>query len=851
MPSLIKPNRQEVSRAFPVLGFTVQTAGPRDFEVAVATDPGLFGPEARPRRTSSNFYSTRASGTLPADTGHAVYLLPPRVLARFAGQERLYYRLATFSGPDRRDPEIAALPPDAIPFVYISRSFDGGMRRMSMGPDVQGGRSGDGNGYAGESPGALEWAGDAAAPGQIQPAPAASIAPMTPPGAAPAATSSGYQPAAVAYSDGFDDGFWARSQDSGDQETDDAGEVRGIDGPIPDEADGSFGSDGPAAGNGNGNGSMSYAAGAGMTMAAHAPEYPQATRFEPAAKGNFHSPKAARKIDTIVIHITDGREKITGPITWFQNPAAKVSSHYIVGQDGEVVQMVAHADVAYHANSANGHSIGIEHVARTPRELGKNDPGLAPTQAQYAASAALVTWLCAQLGLPADRDHIKGHAEADPKTNHSLCPNSVWDWDTYMAMVNAAQSLPATAQAAEVQSSELGWDVQLIPQPTSDTCWAAAAAMVAGWSGMASFPTSHEPDVEDIPAVARRFGLQMEPAQSYSVQGFRELLETKGPLWVAAETPNFHAVVVTGMRSDGNPDGSGTCLRINDPWDRDPGTDCAPGSYLGSHVSGSRYTQSWQRFMKEYEAVARDLPLVTVQILHAGGTGGRTSAVVGQAGAVPAVAAPAVAAPSVAAQSWAGALGLDPLDRAELDRMKAEFLANKAAGAPKNCITIMNAGLRSLYGARLRNPDGTARALGSTVQDTMSALQGYGLAQAGKVFEFEDSGGRLTKGVVRPDHLRESVQAWLTSQADANAMTASYAFGLSIMDGYHSVILILDFNGPGDPLTRLSWADQIYTGWDDVTGALDARITDRTQRWWDPLPAAKKARTRVTVWPLS
>jgi N-acetyl-anhydromuramyl-L-alanine amidase AmpD len=835
MPSLIKPNRQEVSRAFPVLGFTVQTPGSRDFEVAVATDPGLFGPEARARRTTSNFYSTRATGTLPADTGHAVYLLPPRVLAGFAGQERIYYRLATFSGPDRRDPEIAALPPDAIPFVYISKSFDGSLRRMSMGPDVQGGRAGEGNGYARESNESLEWAGDAAAPGQIQPAPAASMTPMMAPSAAPAATSSGYQPAAVSYSDGFDDSFWARQQEAGEREVGDAGEVRGIDGPIPDgEADGSYGGNGLAAG--NGDGSASYAAAAGRALGAALPEYPQATRFEPAAKGNFYTPKAARKIDMIVIHITDGREKIAGPISWFQNPAAKVSSHYIVGQDGEVVQMVAHADVAYHANSANGHSIGIEHVARTPGELRKDDPGLAPTQAQYAASAALVTWLCAQFGLPVDRDHIKGHAEADLKTTHSGCPDSVWDWTTYMAMVTAAQSLPATAQAADAQSSELGWDVQLIPQPTSDTCWAAAAAMVAGWSGMASFPTSHEPDVEDIPAVARRFGLQMEPAQSYSVQGFRELLETKGPLWVAAETPNFHAVVVTGMRSDGNPDGSGTCLRINDPWDRDPGTDCAPGSYLGSHLAGTRYTQSWQQFVKEYEAVARDLPLVTVQILHAGGTGGRKPAMVGPAGV---------------AQAWAGALGLDPLDLADLNRMKAEFLANKAAGAPKNCITIMNAGLRSLYSARLRNPDGTARALGSTVQSTMAALQGYGLAQAEKVFEFDDAAGRLTKGVHRPDHLHESVEAWLTAQANANAMTASYAFGLSIMDGYHSVILILDFNGPGDPLTRLSWADQIYTGWDDVTGGLDARITDRTQRWWDPLPAARKARTRVTVWPLS
>lgn len=36
----------------------------------------------------------------------------------------------------------------------------------------------------------------------------------------------------------------------------------------------------------------------------------------------------------------------------------------------------------------------------------------------------------------------------------------------------------------------------------------------------------------------------------------------------------------------------------------------------------------------------------------------------------------------------------------------------------------------------------------------------------------------------------------------------------------------------------------------DVTGGLDARITERTQTWWDPLPADRKARTRVTLWQL-
>ena len=58
-------------------------------------------------------------------------------------------------------------------------------------------------------------------------------------------------------------------------------------------------------------------------------------------------------VDRIVIHITAGGPGIDGTISWFQNPASKVSSHYIVGRDGEVVQMVRNADTAYHASSAN------------------------------------------------------------------------------------------------------------------------------------------------------------------------------------------------------------------------------------------------------------------------------------------------------------------------------------------------------------------------------------------------------------------------------------------------------------------------------------------------------------------
>jgi N-acetyl-anhydromuramyl-L-alanine amidase AmpD len=166
-------------------------------------------------------------------------------------------------------------------------------------------------------------------------------------------------------------------------------------------------------------------------------EYPGASRLAPAASGNYRqwSGSAPRPIDLIVLHITDGHANIAGPVSMFQTPGHGASAHYVVGQDGEVVQVVHHADIAWHAHAANGHSIGIEHCARSPKELGPDDGGLTLTPAQYAASAKLVQWLCQTLGLTADRDHVKGHTEADPATDHADCPNRIWDWQSFMGLL--------------------------------------------------------------------------------------------------------------------------------------------------------------------------------------------------------------------------------------------------------------------------------------------------------------------------------------------------------------------------------------------------------------------------------
>ncbi|MFT3770928.1 MAG: peptidoglycan recognition family protein [Minicystis sp.] len=173
-------------------------------------------------------------------------------------------------------------------------------------------------------------------------------------------------------------------------------------------------------------------------------DYPGASRF--VAAKFFQTSNASRSIQRVVVHITDGSPRIDGTISWFQDPKAangtysKVSAHYVVGQDGEVVQMVRDNDVAYHAGSANADSIGIEHVARSPGAFGATDAGLSPTPAEYAASAALVRWICEEYGIPQDRNHILGHAQADPGTTHAGCPDAVWDWAYFMNLIAAGTS---------------------------------------------------------------------------------------------------------------------------------------------------------------------------------------------------------------------------------------------------------------------------------------------------------------------------------------------------------------------------------------------------------------------------
>jgi N-acetyl-anhydromuramyl-L-alanine amidase AmpD len=90
-----------------------------------------------------------------------------------------------------------------------------------------------------------------------------------------------------------------------------------------------------------------------------------------------------------------------------------------------------------------------------------------PTEAEYQASACLVAWLCAQLGIPADREHIVGHHAISPRDQRDDCPDAAWDWDHYMDLVQAA----VTSVGAQAM-----WE----GEPPKNQDWATSAKSSAG-----------------------------------------------------------------------------------------------------------------------------------------------------------------------------------------------------------------------------------------------------------------------------------------------------------------------------------------------------------------------------------
>ncbi len=158
------------------------------------------------------------------------------------------------------------------------------------------------------------------------------------------------------------------------------------------------------------------------------------------------------------------------------------------------------------------------------------------------------------------------------------------------------------------QSIDVRYNVQLVPQQTGYSCWAAGFAMIVGWRDQMSIDPSeiaratgywaqyqsglHPEDTR----VMNVWGFTPEAPQSYTIQGFADLLRNYGPLWVASAEPGPHIRVVTGIQGDGTPDG--TRLFINDPWEQGM-------TVFREGNRGSQYTETYRQFIQKQETLAR------------------------------------------------------------------------------------------------------------------------------------------------------------------------------------------------------------------------------------------------------
>ncbi|MDB4962875.1 MAG: amidase [Myxococcales bacterium] len=164
------------------------------------------------------------------------------------------------------------------------------------------------------------------------------------------------------------------------------------------------------------------------TQALGAADYAPA-KWVSASTSNFAvGNRGLTDISHIVVHTTQGA--YNGTISWFKDPAAKVSAHYVIkSSNGEITQMVKEKDVAWHDKCFNANTVGIEHEGFV------ENPTVWYTEAMYAESAKLSAYLADKYNVPKTHEFILGHGDAPDCSTHTD-PGPGWNWDTYLDLVN-------------------------------------------------------------------------------------------------------------------------------------------------------------------------------------------------------------------------------------------------------------------------------------------------------------------------------------------------------------------------------------------------------------------------------
>ena len=145
-------------------------------------------------------------------------------------------------------------------------------------------------------------------------------------------------------------------------------------------------------------------------------------------------------IGMVVLHYT-GMTSGAAAIDWLANPQSGVSAHYVVAEDGQVLQMVDESKRAWHAGRSwwrgvtdvNSASIGIE-IVNPGHEFGYVPFPAAQMEAVHALVAEITT---RHAILPAN---VVGHSDIAPTRKED--PGELFDWPRLARAGLAATSRP-------------------------------------------------------------------------------------------------------------------------------------------------------------------------------------------------------------------------------------------------------------------------------------------------------------------------------------------------------------------------------------------------------------------------
>ena len=159
--------------------------------------------------------------------------------------------------------------------------------------------------------------------------------------------------------------------------------------------------------------------------------------------------------------------------------------------------------------------------------------------------------------------------------------------------------------------------------------------------------------------------------------------------------------------------------------------------------------------------------------------------------------------------------------------MRAFTIDNARSPDRLDCLETLNRALRILY-------DEPTMRLGDTVDRSMARLQAQSRAADAIRLEFDavvNGQRQRTQGELPPTRLRTSL--WTAIEAQVGDARGYRVFGLSPVDGFHSVLLVADTRGEH---MEVFWIDQweSHQGWFRLQSrlALDRKLAGHTIDFW-------------------